>query len=172
MRTTRKLNFSDTFRLARIIKAARITAGELAELIEEISEAKKNAAAAQTDNDDIAAAQTDNNIAVAQTDNNNIAVAQTDNNDIAAAQTDNNDIAAAQTEAGLAMVEYIINKAPEAENQIYSFLASISGKTIGDIVAAEIPEIMELIKDIFEQNADIKDFFISGLRSAAVMPST
>ena len=143
MKATRKLNFSDTFRFARIIKAAGITAGELAELIKEIGEAKKN-----------------------------VAPAQTDNNDIAAAQTDNNDIAAAQTEAGLAMVEYIINKAPEAENQIYSFLASISGKTIGDIVVAEIPEIMELIKDIFEQNADIKDFFISGLRSAAVMPST
>ena len=133
MKATRKLNFSDTFRFARIIKAAGITAGELAELIKEIGEAKKN---------------------------------------VAPAQTDNNDIAAAQTEAGLAMVEYIINKAPEAENQIYSFLASISGKTIGDIVVAEIPEIMELIKDIFEQNADIKDFFISGLRSAAVMPST
>lgn len=127
MKTTRKLNFSDTFRLARIIKAAGITAGELSDLLsarEKLqAEAKKDAAAAQT-------------------------------------------------EMGLALVQYIIDKAPGAETQIDGFLANLAGVKPEEIEKAAVPEIIELVKDIFEQNADIKDFFISGLRSAAVMPST
>ena len=127
MRSTRKLNFSDTFRLARIIKAAGITAAELADLLSARdklqAEAKK-------------------------------------------------DPAAAQTEMGLALVSYIVDKAPEAEKQINSFLANIAGVKPEVIEKAAVPDIIELIKNIFEQNTDIKDFFISGLRSAAVMPST
>lgn len=127
MKATRKLNFSDTFRLARIIKAAGITAAELADLLSARdklqAEAKK-------------------------------------------------DPAAAQTEMGLALVSYIVDKAPDAEKQINGFLASLASVKPEEIEKAAVPEIIELIKDIFKQNADIKDFFISGLRSAAVMPST
>lgn len=134
MKATRKLNFSDTFRLARIIKAAGITAAELADLLSTRdklqAEAKKDPSEAKKDP------------------------------------------AAAQTEMGLALVSYIVDKVPDAEKQINGFLASLAGVKPEEIEKAAVPEIIELIKDIFEQNADIKDFFISGLRSAAVMPST
>lgn len=71
----------------------------------------------------------------------------------------------AQSEMGMKLIGYIAEKAPAAEKPLNEFLASMAGNKVADIEKSEITEIMELIKDIFENNKDIGDFFISALRS-------
>lgn len=127
MKTARKLNFSDTFRIARIIKAAKITVQDIVKLTE-TANLKKDAT--------------------------------------------HEEIEAAQNAKGMEMIGYIIDKAPEAEEQIYSFLGSISGVEPKNMAKADVTEIIELVADIFASNKDIKSFFTSALRSATTLPLT
>lgn len=127
MKTTRKLNFSDTFRLARIIKAANVTMQDISKLLtaEKLPEGAKP-----------------------------------------------EEIEAAQTAKGMEMISYIIDRAPGAEKQLYEFLAVMAGEKPENIAKADVTEVFELISDIITTNKDIKDFFIAGMRSATVLPST
>lgn len=136
MKSIRKLQFGDTFRIARIINAAGVTTQEIVSLISENDIKKKEIA-----------------------DIKNKAEREQRLSDL-------------QNAAGMEMIGYIIEKAPNAEAAINKLLGSLAGKTDKEISEASVTEIFELVKDIFEQNGDIKDFFISGLRSAKVMPST
>lgn len=121
MKTVRKLNFGDTFRIARIINAAGITMKEISEILSIRTKADKETV---------------------------------------------------QEELGMAMIGYIVDKAPKAEKQLYEFLSAISGKKTDEIANAEFTEIAELIADIFTANEDIKDFFTRAFKSATARPST
>lgn len=127
MKTARKLNFSDTFRIARIIKAAKITVQDIVKLTE-TAKLPKDASPEEIED--------------------------------------------AQNSKGMEIIGYIIERAPEAEDQIYGFLGSISGADPKDIAKADVTEIIELIADIFASNKDIGSFFTAALRSATVLPST
>ena len=71
-----------------------------------------------------------------------------------------------QVKAGINLFTFIIQKAPALENPLYELLAGISGKTPDDIKNAAFIDICELVKAIIEQSKDIKDFFMSALKSA------
>lgn len=134
MKTTRKLNFSDTFRMARIINSAGITMPEIVELIDKYN--------------------------------------GTSLGDIKDKAEKAKKVEELQTEAGMEMFGLIIDRVPNAETAINKFLGGLAGKKEAEIAEAPVTEIIELIKDIFATNEDIKGFFTSSLRSAKALPST
>lgn len=126
MKSTRKLVWNDTFRIAKIINSAGITIADINDLI-------------------------------------------TAKNTLQASAKNKNAIESAQEEMGIRLIGYIIEKAPQAETAINTFLGSMAGLTEKEISNSSIVEIGELIKDIIENNKDIGDFFISALRSPKVI---
>lgn len=136
MRSARKLNFSDTFRLARIINSAGITAKEINEMLSASSKAKNEVAGIKDK-----------------------------------AEREKK-LSEYQENAGMEMIGYIIERAPQAETAINKFLASVANVKETEIANAPVTEIIELVGDIIKENKDIKDFFIQAFRSATVIPST
>ena len=136
MRSARKLNFSDTFRLARIINSAGITAKEINEMINASSKAKNEVAGIKDK-----------------------------------AEREKK-LSEYQENAGMEMIGYIIERAPQAETTINKFLASVANVKETEIANAPVTEIIELVGDIIKENKDIKDFFTQAFRSATVIPST
>lgn len=54
---------------------------------------------------------------------------------------------------GLDFVFVFVEKLPNAEKEVFEFLALYSGKSIEEIKAAELTETMELIKALFQDEA-------------------
>lgn len=126
MKSTRKLAWGDTFRLAKIIKAGNITPSDIYELVNLKNKLQTNA----ENKDD------------------------------------------AQEKMGISLLGYVMDRFPACETTLNAFLASMAGIKPEDIEKAELKEVVELIVDIFQENKDIKDFFIRALRSANTIPST
>lgn len=71
-----------------------------------------------------------------------------------------------QEKAGMKLFTFIIQKAPALEDPLYELLAGIAGKTPEEIKGSAFIDICELIKAIINENKEIKDFFMSALKSA------
>ena len=132
MKSTRKLQWGDTFRLSRIIRDGNITPEDILEIISAKDELQKEADAEKTAEGK----------------------------------------ARAQKEMGVKLVCYVVDKFPACEASLNSFLANMAGVKTEVIERAEITEIIELIKDIFDNNKNIGDFFTRAFRSADLISST
>lgn len=122
MKSTRTLVWNDTFRIARIINSAHITADEIYDIIATRDRLQASAKNRSQKEDEL-------------------------------------------IKLGTKVICYILDKAPGAEKPLNEFLASMAGVKAADIEKAGITEIIELIMDIFDNNKDIKDFFIYAIKS-------
>jgi hypothetical protein len=146
MKSTRKLAWGDTFRLARIINTGEIKPADIVDLIDRRE--RKQAEAIVLKHQADAAATEEEKAQIFEK------------------------IEKIKNDAVIDFLVYILEKFPLVETPLNSFLASMADVKPDKIEKAEIGEIVELIKDIIEQNKDIGSFFTSALKSAEVMSST
>lgn len=63
-----------------------------------------------------------------------------------------------KNERGFDFVFIVLEKLPNAEKEVFEFLALYSGKTVQELQEAEIPELMDLLKQVF-QDKSFTSFF-------------
>ena len=146
MKSTRKLAWGDTFRLARIINTGNIKPADIVDLIDRRERKQAEAIVLKRQEDNA------------------------ENEEEKAVMLDK--IEKIRNDAVIDFLMYILEKFPLIETPLNSFLASMADVKPDKIEKAEIGEIVELIKDIITANKDIESFFTSALKSAEAMPST
>jgi hypothetical protein len=60
------------------------------------------------------------------------------------------EIARIEDERGMDFVFLILEKLPQAENEVYDFLALYSGKTVEELQEAELEETISLLTTLFQ----------------------
>lgn len=63
-----------------------------------------------------------------------------------------------KNDRGFDFIFLILEKLPNAEKEVFDFLSLYSGKTVEELQEAEIPELLELLKQVFQEKSLISFF--------------